>query len=271
VDVWTAARAQVTGSSGEAVYLKYCASCHDQVSPRIPPREALTKMPAARILRTLDFGLMMSIAYPLRRDEREAVASFLGTGTDVLAPPAGASCRDGTTMMAGGSTSDWTGWSPSAANTRFQPSQSAGLEARDLHRLELKWAFGFGGDVIAFAAPTVFNGTLFVGSAGGVVQALDARSGCLHWRYQANGPVRSAPMVVGDGPRTTLLFSDQNGGVYALDARTGTPRWTRRFEMHEATRLTASIVVDDGVAFIPAATSVRSRAPTARCSGTSTP
>ena len=59
-------------------------------------------------------------------------------------------------------------------------------------RLKLKWAYGFADDVTAFAAPTVLNGTLFVGSAGGVVQALDAKTGCLHWTFQANGPVRTA-------------------------------------------------------------------------------
>jgi mono/diheme cytochrome c family protein len=54
--------------SGAEVYQKYCAACHDQASPRIPPKEALQKLSSARILRTLDFGLMMSIAYPLKRE-----------------------------------------------------------------------------------------------------------------------------------------------------------------------------------------------------------
>src|SRR5262245_19963923 len=83
----TASRAQGGIASGDAVYAKYCASCHDQVNARIPTREALTKMSPARILRTLDFGLMMGIAYPMRRDEREAVANFLGAGTDDPGPP----------------------------------------------------------------------------------------------------------------------------------------------------------------------------------------
>ena len=39
-----ASRAQVAGASGEQVYPTRCASCHDQASPRIPPREALQKM-----------------------------------------------------------------------------------------------------------------------------------------------------------------------------------------------------------------------------------
>ena len=78
--------------AGQAVYAKYCASCHDQVSPRIPARDALQKMSSARILRTMDFGLMMSIAYPLKREEREAVAAFLGTRAVDAAPPASAVC-----------------------------------------------------------------------------------------------------------------------------------------------------------------------------------
>jgi polyvinyl alcohol dehydrogenase (cytochrome) len=245
--------AQGAAASGERVYAEHCAACHDQVGARIPTREALAKMSAARILRTLDFGLMMSIAYPIRRDEREAVAQFLGTGQDDLTPPASAFCAAGKPIMSDPARQSWTGWGPSQANTRFQAADSAGLDAKDIGRLELKWAYGFAGDVTAFAAPTVVSGTLFVGSAGGVVQALDAKTGCVHWLFQANGPVRAAMTVATDGRDTTLLFTDQNGGVYAVDARSGKARWTTRVEEHEATRLTGSIAVHDGVAFVPAA------------------
>ena len=51
-------------TSGDAVYKQRCAGCHEQINPRIPPRTALNQMPAGRILRTLDFGAMMTIAYP---------------------------------------------------------------------------------------------------------------------------------------------------------------------------------------------------------------
>ena len=53
-------RAQVAAPSGDQVYRTRCASCHDQASPRIPPREALQKMSALRVLRALDFGAMMT-------------------------------------------------------------------------------------------------------------------------------------------------------------------------------------------------------------------
>src|SRR5437868_3465353 len=87
--------------AGEAVYGKYCASCHDQTGARIPARTALMNLSPARILRTLDFGAMMSIAYPMRRDEREAVARFLGHGADDPPPPASAFCKPGQAAMSG--------------------------------------------------------------------------------------------------------------------------------------------------------------------------
>jgi len=65
-------------ASGEEVYKKKCSGCHEQVNPRIPPREALQGRPSARILRALDSGAMMAVAFTMRRDERIAVADYLG-------------------------------------------------------------------------------------------------------------------------------------------------------------------------------------------------
>ena len=207
----------------------------------MPTRAALAGMSPARILRTLDFGQMMTIAYSLRREEREAVAQFLGKGVDNSALPASALCKADRPMRAGAVHAGWSGWGPAQSNMRFQLTEHAGLKSKDVGLLQLKWAFGFAGDVTAFAAPTVFGETLFVGSAGGAVQALDMRTGCVHWQYQASGPVRAATTVVVEGSRQTLVFSDQNGWVYALEASSGKQRWKKRVEEHEATRLTGSI------------------------------
>ena len=259
--------AQTTEATGALVYAQHCAACHDQVEARMVTRAALEDMSPARILRTLDFGAMMTIAYPIRREERLAVAAYLGKGVDEPPLPASAFCGSDRPIMAGRAQDSWAGWSPTPANTRFQSAENAGLSAADVGRLELKWAYGFPGDVIAFAASTVVNGTLFVGSAGGTVQAIDAASGCVHWQSQANGPVRTAMAVSADGDQLSLLFSDQNGGVHAIDARTGAERWTVRVEEHEATRLTGSFAVRDGVAYVPAASweETRSINPEYRC------
>ena len=51
--------------SGEAVYQQRCAACHNSGSTRVPPREELKKFSVARILRTMDFGVMNNIASKL--------------------------------------------------------------------------------------------------------------------------------------------------------------------------------------------------------------
>jgi len=244
---------QTATVSGLEVYQKRCASCHDQAGSRAPTREVLQKLPASRILRTLDFGLMMSIAYPMKREEREAVASFLGTSATEAAAPASAFCGAGFRPLSAPAKGNWNGWSPSSANTRYQTAEQAGLTTGQVRHLKLKWAFGFSGDISAFAAPTVLNGTLFVGSAGGAVQAINAGTGCLYWKFEANGPVRSAIRAVENGSSYSLIFTDLNGGVYSVEAKTGRLLWKRRVEEHEATRLTGSPVALNGVVYIPAA------------------
>jgi len=248
----TVAAQEAASVSGADAYQKRCASCHDQGVSRAPARDALQKLPAARILRTLDFGLMMGVAYPMKREEREAVANFLGTKEPEVGPPPSAFCPAGRLPLSAQTTANWNGWSPTRENLRYQTTEQAGISLGDVKRLKLKWAFGFQGDVTAFAAPTVLNGTLFMGSAGGVVQAVDAKTGCLFWVFQANGPVRGAILAVQNGSGYSLLFGDQIGWVYSLDAKTGKLLWKRRAEEHEATRLTASPVALNGVVFVSA-------------------
>jgi polyvinyl alcohol dehydrogenase (cytochrome) len=246
--------------AGDAVYQKRCASCHEQNSPRIPHREALQKMPAARILRALDSGAMMAIAFTMHRDERVAVASYLGTSAPAAGPPPGAFCADRTVALASAPKVTWNGWSPSADNARFQPEEAAGLRLDEVRGLKLKWAFGFEGDVTAFAPPTVIDGQIFVGSAAGVVHAMRAESGCLQWVFQANGPVRAAIVLAPLNGQHVLLFGDMTGWFYALRAQTGALLWKVHIETHDSTRLTAAAVVHDGTVYVPVASWEETRA-----------
>src|ERR1700682_155335 len=122
VSAQTAARV-----SGADVYQKRCATCHDQPGNRAPSRDSLQKMPAVRILRTLDFGLMMGIAYPIKREEREAVASYLGTPGGEPPPPPGSFCAAAIRPMSAAAKDTWAGWSPSPLNTRYQSAEQGGL------------------------------------------------------------------------------------------------------------------------------------------------
>jgi polyvinyl alcohol dehydrogenase (cytochrome) len=244
---------QTSPVSGADEYQKRCASCHDQAGSSAPTREALQKLSAKYILRALDFGVMMGLAGPMKRPEREAVATYLGTGAAEARPSASAFCSAGSQAMSGTTKGSWNGWSPSTTNTRYQTAEQAGLTTDQVRHLKLKWAYGFSGDITSFAALTVMDGTLFMGSAGGTVQALNAKTGCLYWVFEANGPVRSAIRAVRNGTSYSVIFTDLNGGVYSLDAKTGRMLWKRRVEDHEATRLTGSAVALNGVVYIPAA------------------
>jgi polyvinyl alcohol dehydrogenase (cytochrome) len=104
----------------------------------------------------------------------------------------------------------------------------AGLTIGELRRLKLKWAFGFEGDVTAFAPATVLDRQVFVGSARGIIHALRAETGCLQWIFEANGPVRSAILAVPLGKEHALLFGDQTGWFYSLAAETGRLLWKKK-------------------------------------------
>jgi polyvinyl alcohol dehydrogenase (cytochrome) len=236
--------------SGEAIYQQRCAACHDSGSSRVPTREELKKLSVARIQRTLDFGEMQNVANTLRQEEREAVASYLGVpgGGEVLAK---AYCADRTVRLTGHGKTDWNGWSPAFTNTRYQSGDAAGLTLSQIPRLKLKWAYGFDGDIVAFAPPTVLNGHLFVGSASGLVQALNAQSGCVQWVFQAVGPVRTAILAVPLGEKHALQFGDSTGWFYSVEAETGHLLWKKRPEAHEETRLTGAPLAYQGTVFVP--------------------
>jgi polyvinyl alcohol dehydrogenase (cytochrome) len=246
-------QAQAPQPAGASVYQQRCAACHEQPNPRIPPRTALTQMPAERILRALNFGAMMTVAYPLSREDRQAVAAYLGTSAPAIAFPPSAYCSDRRATVSDRPKSSWNGWSPGSNNARYQSAEAAGLSVEQLRGLKLKWAFGFDGDVTAFSQPTVIDDQIFVGSAGGVIHALRAETGCLQWTFQASGPVRSSVLAVPIGNRHALLFGDQTGWFYSIEAETGRLLWKKRIEEHDAARLTGTPMAYRGNVFVPVA------------------
>lgn len=242
---------------GAAVYRKHCSGCHEVSDSRIPSRNALSEMPASRILRSLDFGAMMMVARPLSRQERIAVSSFLGNNTPDHPLPPAAFCKDPAPSLDLTAKASWNGWSPGAANARFQDQT---LRASDLPRLRLKWAFAFDGDVSSFAPPSVLGNWLFTGSASGMVYALDTATGCIRWTYQASGPVRTALLISHSPAR--VLFGDQTGWFYALDARSGNEIWKHKVEDHDSARITASPVAHKGAVFVAVSSWEETRATT---------
>jgi polyvinyl alcohol dehydrogenase (cytochrome) len=234
-----------------------CAICHDNPGPesRAPGREALRQLTPERVLAALTTGSMASQATGMNDDQKKAMAELVtGKPFGGAAPRTAASMKnrcDGLLALQNPWTGPrWNGWSPDATTGwRFQPPEAAGFTAEQVPQLKLKWAFAMPGAAsAAWAQPTVVGGAVFIGSDNGFVYALDARSGCVHWSYEAKGQVRSA-VVIGDVPATAgvryaAFFGDYRGNVYAVNAETGTELWTRRVDDHEGAKITGAPVVD---------------------------
>ena len=188
-------------ADGARVFEASCANCHNGAADsRAPAVDALRARAPEAIIEALMTGVMRPQGSRLSGPERRAVAEFLTgrrVGGDVTgsargrcaAGPDTGSIRD----LAGGPR--WTGWSPSPTNTRFQPSDQAGLQAADVPRLTLKWSFGFPDASVAWSQPTIADGRVFVGSQNGTVYALSAKTGCIYWTFSARGGVRTAMVV----------------------------------------------------------------------------
>ena len=210
-----------------------CAICHDNPGPdsRAPSREALRQLTPERVLAALTTGSMSSQATGMNDDQKRAMAEFVtGKPFGDAAPRHGSVDEEPLRRSARAPESVDTaalermeprpddGW-------RFQPAEAAGFTAEQVPQLKLKWAFAMPGAAsAAWAQPTVVGGALFIGSDNGFVYALDARSGCVHWSFEAKGQVRSA-IVIGDVPATpgvryAAIFGDYRGNVYGVNAET---------------------------------------------------
>jgi polyvinyl alcohol dehydrogenase (cytochrome) len=259
--------AAFAADSGEVVYQERCAMCHDQGGERIPSKATLKTLPASRIQRALDAGAMMAVGFTLNRDDRQAVALYLGTTASAEVPSPAEFCADRTVKIADTPQQSWNGWSPTATNARFQDAAAARLSVDQVRRLQVRWAFGFDGDATAFAPPSVIGGEVFVGSAAGMIHAMRAATGCLHWVFQANGPVRSSIVEVSSGRDHVLLFGDMTGWFYSIKAETGDLLWKTQVDAHDSARLTGGPLAADGVVYVPVASweEVRSADTTYAC------
>lgn len=237
-----------SAQDGAALYEARCAGCHDDVgTTRTPRRTALSVMSAARIVASLESGVMQDQGSELSPEERRAVAAFLSAPTLATAAEVGGGprrCANGP-VFTEEREGEWNGWGASLGNWRFQARP--GLTLEQIPALRLRWAFGFEGEAAAAVQPAIVGSRVFVASASGRVYALGLEDGCLDWTFAADGGVRNAP-VYGGG---ALYFGDMRANVYRIDARTGELAWKAKLDEHRAARITGSPVLYDDRLFVP--------------------
>jgi polyvinyl alcohol dehydrogenase (cytochrome) len=246
-------------ANGQSVYEQACAACHADPAPesRAPGLEGLRQQAATSVLDALTTGVMRAQAQRLNPSEIRAVAEFV-TGkkltTEAVDPSIGR-CSQQNRMSAIDETPHWNGWGADLSNTRFQTAAQAGISAADIPRLKLKWAFGLPETSHAWSQPSVVGGRVFVGSQGGRIYSLDAKTGCTYWSFVGSGAMRTTVVIgpAAKGNSYVAYFSTIPGWVYALDANTGAELWRTRVEDHVSTRTTGSPVLYNGILYVPVA------------------
>jgi polyvinyl alcohol dehydrogenase (cytochrome) len=254
----------VSAQDGAAIYQRSCAPCHDHGADRAPTREALRAMAPERVLAAMESGPMISMANRQSAAARRAIAEFVTDKSFAhpmdTAPAAAAMCTTAAPEFGDPASSGspfWNGWGQNLLNTRFQTAGAAGLNASDLSRLKVKWAFGFPATLDANAHPSIANGRVFIGSPAGTVYSLDAKSGCIRWYFNAAGGVRAAVSIgkiqTGSGARYAAFFGDGRSFTYALDANTGQLIWKTKVEDFPAGHITGSLVFHNNRVYVPVA------------------
>ena len=244
-------------SPGAELYAKMCAACHDHPKDRIPAREAIAKKTPEEIVVALTRGSMRVQSGGLNLNEQNALAEYLtgrAPSDAVLATPETNLCAAKQPLQPPSDVKgQWNGWGRDLDNSRYQPNP--GLTAADLPKLKLKWAFGYRGSSV-YGQPTVVGGRVYVTSVTGRVYALDAKTGCVYWTYDAKAPVRTAASIAtvtgaGAVERQLIFFGDDTAFVYALDAADGKLIWSKRLDNHVVARISGAPVFYNQRLYVP--------------------
>ena len=245
---------------GAYLFKAHCAICHEPAPGeelRAPTLDVLRQMTPEHILQVLETGIMKVQAAERSRAQRRTLAEYLsgkpfGNAPSDVIPQSAFCASSGAPVRSAPNGSEWNGWGATITNTRAQAASAAGLKADAVKDLKLKWAFGYPGATSGGTQPVVVAGRLYVGSAEGDLFALDPKTGCIHWRYQADAGIRGS-MAFGRNTegRAVAYFGDQSANMYAVDGQTGKLIWKTKVEENSKAAITAAVAFHAGRLYVP--------------------
>lgn len=245
--------------SGEPIYKARCAGCHDSGADRAPARKELGNRSPEDVYDVLTGGIMKPMAAGMSEAELYGVVRFL-TGKspvpNVVQGPDPNLCKTHGPLQPKGP--QWNGWSNGVTNTRYQPKP--GFTAADIPKLKVKWAFSYVGT--KNTEPLIFGDRVFVGSLSGKVYSLDAKTGCVHWRYDWRGGARASMTIApyAKAPSKYVLYvGDDRMNIHAIDAGSGKELWNSHIFEHKVGRITGSPTLYNNVLYVPLSASEESQ------------
>lgn len=217
------------GHAGKAVYEQYCMACHNLPGTRAPALSAIQQMSAQTLRFTLTEGLMQQQGSLVPRDELQHLIGYLaaadGADGDWVAAMM---CKPDQRTVDLDAPASLTMFGTDHNNSRRLTATQAGLTSADLANLELAWAIGFPKTTSLRSSPVIIGSTMFyTPTPTGKLLALDTKTACVKWAYDAGLPLRSSVSYgeLGDSGKMALVFGDARGQVHTVDAKTGALIW----------------------------------------------
>ena len=232
---------------GKALYEARCASCHaNPGTTKAPSFEAMKQMSMTRVFFAMSNGAMKTQAAGLSFVEMGTLASYASTGQQAdYTPSTQAMCKarnvDTTPVVAG--------WAFDASSSRALGSAQTSIDAANVGKLELAWAFGLPGTTETRSQPVATADTLFIGASSGHVFALDRLTGCIKWHTAT--PLRNSLTLGKAGDVAALFFGDAQGFVTALAAADGKQLWRAHVGLFDVSMLSGAIAQTGTTLIVP--------------------
>ena len=231
-----------------ALYKTTCAICHEVPETKAPPTDTLRRLPAANILMAMEFGKMQPQASVLKQEQRVKLAKWLAADEDAKRDAwiAAKACAKETPVPVTGRAN----WGLGRDNTRA--AEGVRIDRDNVGRLELLWSVALPSVTTMRSQPVVAGDTVFLGSKGAHLLALDRGTGCVRWSLATEAPVHSALTLdaTPDGV-ATLFFADEMATVYAVNATNGQLRWKQRVKWFPTSIVSGPATYFDGRLYVP--------------------
>ncbi len=252
-----AAPQQDGAKSGELLYQRSCALCHDHGEAlRAPTLATLKGMRYQQIYYALTVGKMQAQGQTLSGAQRSDLIDFLIGRAQVsdawTAPMRCAPDRRKVDLSMPATVADF-GFD--LRNHRHLTAQEAGIRTADFRHMELAWALAFPRATTMRAQAAIVGSTLFLPVADAAqLYAIDiAERPCLKWIYKSDVPLRTG---VGYGAlpgshRKVLVFADVGTRIHLIDAATGAPLWKHAVHLTPLSNTTGTPVLLGTRVYVP--------------------
>ncbi len=235
---------------GERIYKDNCAGCHDIPGSGAPALSTLKSLRPPVLGFALTKGKMATQGRALKGYDMNFLIGWLTREQKPLTEwRSKVMCEDRTVDTSG--ERYLTKWGVTDSFNRYQEKTS--LNAENISKLKLKWAFVVPGASGMRSQPAVVGDTLFFGVADErALFALDRETACVKWVYDGPVPMRSATSfgTLPDG-RNIVYIGDARGTVHMVEAATGKLIWKKNISTHDTAGLTGTATLVDNVLYVP--------------------